>query len=63
VSVSSVVRPAEGDSATPAPTLQSALRPIVAYVQSEAVASYIVVLGLLNPAPEATHKTSRSYGV
>lgn len=54
MSVSSMARLAEGDSATPDSTLQSALRLIVAYVPSEAVASYIVVLGLLNPAPEAT---------
>jgi len=54
VSVSTMARLAEGDSAEPDSTLQSALRLVAAYVPSEAIAVYIAVLGLLNPTSEAT---------
>jgi len=54
VSVSTMARLAEGDSAEPDSTLQSALRLLAAYVPSEAIAVYIAVLGLLNPTSEAT---------
>jgi len=49
-----MARLAEGDSAEPDSTLQSALRLVAAYVPSEAIAVYIAVLGLLNPTSEAT---------
>lgn len=54
MSVSTMARLAEGDSAEPDSTLQSALRLVAAYVPSEAIAVYIAVLGLLNPSTEAT---------
>jgi len=54
MSVSTMARLAEGDSAEPDSTLQSALRLVAAYVSSEAIALYVVVLGLLNPSLEAT---------
>ena len=54
MSVSTMARLAEGDSAEPDSTLQSALRLLAAYVPSEAIAVYIAVLGLLNPTSEAT---------
>ncbi len=54
MSVSTMARLAEGDSAEPDSTLQSALRLLAAYIPSEALAVYIVVLGLLNPSPAAT---------
>jgi hypothetical protein len=54
MSVSTMARLAEGDSAEPDSTLQSALRLLAAYIPSEALAVYIAVLGLLNPSPEAT---------
>lgn len=54
MSVSTMARLAEGDSAEPDSTLQSALRLVAAYVPSEAIAVYIAVLGLLNPTSEAT---------
>ena len=49
-----LARLAEGDSAEPDSTLQSALRLLAAYIPSEALAVYIAVLGLLNPSPTAT---------
>jgi hypothetical protein len=49
-----MARLAEGDSAEPDSTLQSALRLVAAYIPSEAIAIYIAVLGLLNPTAEAT---------
>lgn len=54
MSVSTMARLAEGDSAEPDSTLQSALRLVAAYIPSEAIATYIVVLGLLNPPSTAT---------
>ncbi len=54
MSVSTMARLAEGDSAEPDSSLQSALRLLAAYIPSEALALYIAVLGLLNPSPEAT---------
>ncbi len=54
MSVSTMARLAEGDSAEPDSTLQSALRLLAAYIPSEALAVYIAVLGLLNPSSEAT---------
>ena len=54
MSVSTMARLAEGDSAEPDSTLQSALRLVAAYIPSEAIALYVVVLGLLNPSLEAT---------
>jgi cytosine/uracil/thiamine/allantoin permease len=49
-----MARLAEGDSAVPDSTLQSALRLVAAYIPSEAIAVYIAVLGLLNPSSDAT---------
>jgi hypothetical protein len=49
-----MARLAEGDTAEPDSTLQSALRLLAAYVPSEAIAIYIAVLGLLNPTTEAS---------
>ena len=54
MSVSTMARLAEGDTAEPDSTLQSALRLVAAYIPSEAIAIYIAVLGLLNPSPTAT---------
>lgn len=54
MSVSTMARLAEGDSAEPDSTLQSALRLVAAYIPSEAIAVYIAVLGLLNPTSAAT---------
>jgi cytosine/uracil/thiamine/allantoin permease len=54
MSVSTMARLAEGDSAEPDSTLQSALRLVAAYIPSEAIAIYIAVLGLLNPSGDAT---------
>jgi hypothetical protein len=54
MSVSTMARLAEGDTAEPDSTLQSALRLVAAYIPSEAIAIYIAVLGLLNPSPAAT---------
>lgn len=54
MSVSTMARLAEGDSAEPDSTLQSALRLLAAYIPSEPLAVYIAVLGLLNPSPAAT---------
>lgn len=54
MSVSTMARLAEGDSAEPDSTLQSALRLVAAYIPAEAIAIYIAVLGLLNPATGAT---------
>ena len=49
MSVVTMARLAEGDSVQPDSTLQSSLRLIAAYVPSEAIAVYIILLGLLNP--------------
>ncbi|HUG29113.1 MAG TPA: hypothetical protein VMQ65_01165 [Candidatus Limnocylindria bacterium] len=54
MSVSTMARLAEGDSAVPDSTLQSALRVVAAYIPAEAIAIYIAVLGLLNPTTGAT---------
>lgn len=54
MSVSTMARLAEGDSAEPDSTLQSALRVVAAYIPAEAIAIYIAVLGLLNPTTGAT---------
>ncbi len=54
MSVVTMARLAEGDSVQPDSTFQSSLRLIAAYVPSEAIAVYIVLLGILNPAPDAT---------
>lgn len=54
MSVSTMARLAEGDSAEQDSTLQSALRLVAAYIPSEAIAIYIAVLGLLNPSATAT---------
>lgn len=54
MSVVTMARLAEGDSVQPDSTLQSSLRLIAAYLPSEAVAVYILLLGLLNPVTEAT---------
>ena len=54
MSVSSMARLAEGDSAEPDSTLQSALRLVAAYIPSEAIVIYVALLGLLNPSSEAT---------
>ncbi len=54
MSVSSMARLAEGDSADPDSTLQSALRLVAAYIPSEAIAIYIAILGLLNPSSAAS---------
>jgi peptidoglycan/LPS O-acetylase OafA/YrhL len=54
MSVSTMARLAEGDSATPDSTLQSAIRLVAAYIPAEAIAVYIAVLGILSPATEAT---------
>lgn len=49
MSVVTMARLAEGDSVQPDSTLQSSLRLITAYLPSEAIAVYILLLGLLNP--------------
>ncbi|MEO8207715.1 MAG: hypothetical protein ABI598_01675 [Chloroflexota bacterium] len=49
-----MARLAEGDSAEPDSTLQSAIRLIASYIPAEAIATYIVVLGLLSPGAEAS---------
>lgn len=54
MSVSTMARLAEGDTATPDSTLQSAIRLVAGYIPAEAIAVYIAVLGILNPATEAT---------
>ncbi len=54
MSVSTMARLAEGDSAEPDSTLQSAIRLVAAYIPSEAIGIYIAVLGLLNPSTDAT---------
>lgn len=54
MSVSTMARLAEGDSAEPDSTLQSAIRLVAGYVPAEAIGTYIVVLGLLNPSTEAS---------
>lgn len=54
MSVSTMARLAEGDTATPDSTLQSAIRLVAGYIPAEAIAVYIAVLGILSPASEAT---------
>jgi hypothetical protein len=54
MSVVTMARLAEGDTVQPDSTLQSSLRLIAAYVPSEAIAVYIILLGLLNPPAEST---------
>lgn len=54
MSVSTMARLAEGDSAEPDSTLQSAIRLVAAYVPAEAIATYIAVLGLLTPGSGAS---------
>lgn len=54
MSVSTMARLAEGDSATPDSTLQSAIRLVAGYIPAEAIVVYIAVLGILSPASEAT---------
>jgi hypothetical protein len=53
MSVVTMARLAEGDSVQPDSTLQSSLRLIAAYVPSEAIAAYIILLGLLNPPADS----------
>jgi len=54
MSISSMARLAEGDSAEPDSTLQSAIRLIASYIPAESIAVYIVILGLLSPGPDAS---------
>ncbi len=54
MSVVTMARLAEGDSVQPDSTMQSSLRLIAAYLPSEAIAVYILLLGLLNPPAEST---------
>ena len=54
MSVSTMARLAEGDSAEPDSTLQSAIRLVAGYIPAEAIAVYIAVLGVLSPPTEAT---------
>ncbi|MEO5919309.1 MAG: hypothetical protein ABIQ17_07085 [Candidatus Limnocylindrales bacterium] len=54
MSISSMARLAEGDSAEPDSTLQSAIRLIASYIPAESIAVYIVILGLLAPGPDAS---------
>lgn len=54
MSVSTMARLAEGDSAEPDSTLQSAIRLIAGYIPAEAIATYIAVLGLLSPGNDAS---------
>ena len=54
MSVSTMARLAEGDSAEPDSTLQSAIRLVASYIPADAIAAYVVVLGILNPAADAT---------
>lgn len=54
MSVSTMARLAEGDTAEPDSTLQSAIRLIAGYIPAEAIATYIAVLGLLSPGDVAT---------
>lgn len=54
MSVSTMARLAEGDSATPDSTLQSAIRLVAGYIPAEAIATYIAVLGILSPGSDAT---------
>lgn len=54
MSVSTMARLAEGDSAAPDSTLQSALRLVASYIPAEAIVTYIAVLGILSPASDAT---------
>lgn len=54
MSVSSMARLAEGEAAPPDSTLQSAIRLVASYIPAEAIVTYIAVLGILGPSPEAT---------
>ncbi len=54
MSISTMARLAEGDSAEPDSTLQSAIRLIAGYIPAEAIATYIIVLGLLSPGSDAS---------
>lgn len=54
MSVSTMARLAEGDSATPDSTLQSAIRLVAGYIPAEAIIVYIAILGVLSPSSEAT---------
>jgi hypothetical protein len=54
MSVVTMARLAEGDTVQPDSTFQSSLRLIAAYVPSEAIAVYIILLGLLNPPADST---------
>lgn len=54
MSVSTMARLAEGDTAEPDSTLQSAVRLIAGYIPAEAIATYIAVLGLLTPGAGAS---------
>ncbi len=54
MSVSTMARLAEGDTAEPDSTLQSAIRLVAAYIPAEAIAVYIAILGLLSPSETAT---------
>ncbi len=54
MSISTMARLAEGDSAEPDSTLQNAIRLIAGYFPAEAVAAYIVILGLLSPGTGAS---------
>ncbi len=54
MSVSTMARLAEGDSATPDSTLQSAIRLVAGYIPAEAIVVYVAILGILSPSAEAT---------
>lgn len=54
MSVSTMARLAEGDTAEPDSTLQSAIRLVAAYIPAEALAVYIAILGLLSPGDTAS---------
>ncbi len=54
MSVSTMARLAEGDSAEPDSTLQSAIRLVAGYIPAEAIVVYIAILGLLSPSADAS---------
>jgi len=54
MSVSTMARLAEGDTAEPDSTLQSAIRLVAAYIPAEAIVVYIAILGLLSPSSDAS---------
>ncbi len=54
MSISAMARLAEGDTAEPDSTLQSAIRLIASYIPAESIAVYLVVLGLLAPGADAS---------